>query len=76
MKFEATYKVPDEGPWTRWDEIRQRLGNCRRMLAMAWWALRYDSVLFATCVFNSVRDEGDLTISRIVLKSGREFDNL
>lgn len=32
MKTQVEYPGLDEGPWSRWDEIKQRLGNCKRFL--------------------------------------------
>ena len=76
MKLKAEYPGLDEGPWTRWDEVKQRVGNCRRFLVWAWMALWYDSTMFAAVFMNASRSEGDMLISRIVMKDGREFDDL
>lgn len=68
-----TMQMPDPQPWTRWDEIKQRVGNVRRMLMFAWQAARYDSGLFAVVLFNSCRDEGDGLIGAVML-DGRRID--
>lgn len=68
-----TYLLPDKGNWTRWDEVKQRVGNCRRMLVFAWVGLTTDSTLFAVVFVNSVRDLGDGLIS-VTLKDGTKID--
>ncbi len=60
--------------WSRWDEARQRVGNCRRFLGLAWLSLWSDSTLLAAVIFNSVRDEGDGLITRLTMKDGRRVD--
>lgn len=67
------YKVPDGAPWTAWDEIRQRIGNVRRMLMFAWLAARHDSTAFAVVFYNSVRDAGDGLIA-VTMKNGTRVD--
>ena len=61
-------------PWTTRDEVRQRLGNCRRFLYFAWLALTTDSALFAAVFINSARDEGDGIITSITMHDGRRID--
>lgn len=73
MKFETSYHNPSARPWTRRDEVRQRIGNCWRMLIFAWLALRYNSALFSGVFLNVARQEGDLMISKIVMHGGREI---
>jgi hypothetical protein len=67
------FKMPNPQPWTRWDEVKQRFGNVRRMLMFAWLAARYDSALFALVLFNSCRDAGDGLIAATML-DGRRID--
>jgi len=57
--------------WTKRDEVRQRLGNCRRFLGLAWLSLWSDSTVLAAVIFNSVRDEGDGIITQLTMKNGR-----
>lgn len=76
MNTQVEYPGLDEGPWSRWDEIKQRLGNCKRFLVWAWLSLWYDSTLFAAVFLNASRQEGDAMIARIVMKDGRDYDNL
>lgn len=59
------YFIPGAKPWTRREEVRQRLSNFRAMLLMAWWALRHDSFDFATIFVNACRDEGDKMIANV-----------
>lgn len=72
----AKYDMPDNGPWTKWDEVKQRIGNCQRFIIWAWLALWTDSTLFAAVFLNATRQEGDAFISGIVMKDGREFQNI
>jgi len=67
------YQMPNARPWTRWDEIKQRIGNVRRMLMFAWLAARYDSATFAIVLFNSCRDAGDGLIAATMI-DGRRID--
>ena len=66
MHLSVKYRNRNPVPWTRYDEITQRLGNCRRMLVFAWLALRYDSMMFATVLLNCSRQQGDLFIANAV----------
>lgn len=68
-----TYSLPDTGAWTRWDEIKQRFGNCRRMLVFAWIGLTTDSTMFAVVFVNSARELGDGLIA-VTLKDGTKVD--
>ena len=54
-----TYKLPGPERWSRWDEIKQRIGNCRGMLTLAWLALSSDSAMFSVVIVNSSRRLGD-----------------
>jgi len=76
--MKATYTNPDADPgkWTRRDEIRQRIGNCKRFLAFAWLSLWWDSTIFAAVFFNCARSEGDAMISRIVTWNGKDSGDL
>lgn len=67
------YQMPDAQPWTVLDEIGQRLGNVRRMLAFAWMAATTDSALFAVVFVNSARSAGDGLIAA-VMHDGRRID--
>jgi hypothetical protein len=62
-----------EQVWSTLDEVRQRLGNFWRLIALALLALRVDSHLFAAVMLNAVRDEGDGLITRIE-RDGRRID--
>lgn len=75
MQFRSTFHNPHAKPWSRCDEARQRVGNCRRLLRFAWTALWTDSTLFAMVLVNSVRDVGDVMITKIVTEDGREIDH-
>lgn len=68
------YRNPNPERWTRRDEIKQRVGNCRRMLVFAWLALRWDSMTFATVLMNCARAEGDGLIANVVANWKPEGD--
>lgn len=72
--MKATYTNPEAAPWTRRDEVRQRLGNCARFIYFAWLALRTDSTLFAAVFINSARSEGDLVIGEVIMRGGRKIE--
>lgn len=71
--MKVTYRIPDAGLWTRWDEIKQRIGNCRRLLVFAWLGLTTDSTVFAVVLVNAFRTMGDGLIS-VVTKEGEVID--
>jgi hypothetical protein len=71
MRRVRSYSRSNQRAWTRWDEIKQRAGNVRRMLIFAWLAATNDSALFAMVLFNSVRDEGDDLIHSVTMWDGK-----
>ena len=73
MGYTVKLTNPDAKPWTRRDELRQRLLNCRLMLTFAWLALRSDSAMFASVLLNSARSEGDGLIARVTMRSGKDI---
>jgi hypothetical protein len=73
MLASGRFQMPNARPWTRWDEIKQRVGNVRRMLMFAWLAATNDSATFAVVFFNCCRDEGDGLIATVMM-DGRRID--
>jgi hypothetical protein len=69
----GTFQMPDPQLWTRWDEIKQRAGNVRRMLMFAWLAATNDSAVFAVVMFNSCRSAGDGLMGAVMM-DGRRID--
>lgn len=61
-----------QADWTRREEMRQRIGNVRRMLKFAWLAAQYDSAVFAAVFINAARSEGDDLIA-YVKRNGRTY---
>ncbi len=53
---------PNAPPWTRTDEVRQRIKNVVSMLRLTWFAMRYPAHLFALVLLNLARSEGDALI--------------
>lgn len=73
MGYTVRLTNPDAKPWTRRDEIRQRLVNFRNLAYMAWLALWSDSAMFAAVFVNMARKEGDGLIASMTMKSGRDI---
>ena len=67
------YQNPNARNWSAWDEIKQRVGNCRRMLLFAWLALTCDSATFCLVLLNVFRSAGDGLIAA-TMKDGRRID--
>jgi hypothetical protein len=68
-----SWDIPNAQTWTRWDEFKQRVGNCRRMMLFAWLALTTDSATFHIVLVNVFRSAGDGWIAA-TMKNGRRID--
>ena len=71
--MKITRVMPSSPPWTRTDEVRQRIGNCYRFLWFAWQSLVTDSTVLAVVMCNSMRAARDPLIA-VTTRDGRRID--
>jgi len=67
------YEMTNTRDWTKLDEFKQRIGNCKRFLVFAWLSLITDSATFAIVFVNSVAANRSELIAT-VMRDGRRID--